>query len=294
MRKASFKKKFFDSLISVKTIIIFALFLMPIYLIFIYSFTSVEELYWYFSRLAGEADIPYISLKLVPDRLSISQYVEILIENQQYLKYFINTCIYSIAIVLGQVIIAPIAAYCFAMFNFRFKNHLFFLYILVMLMPFQAVMIPNFIAIKNMGLYDSAWSMIVPNIFSPFAVFLMRQFFLTVQKESIEAAKIDGASDLRIYLQIALPSVKPGLIVMVILGLAEAWNLVEQPLLFLVDETKYPLSVVLRNQEIIPFRILFAGSVMFIMPIILLFMFFQEDILAGIAKINLGNNGGAE
>jgi multiple sugar transport system permease protein len=158
-----------------------------------------------------------------------------------------------------------------------------------MMMPFQVVMIPDYIAIRNLGLYNTGWSLIIPGIFNPFAVFLMRQYMLSVPDEKLEAAKVDGANNWWIYWRIMLPMVAPGVCAMVVLCFAEVWNMIEQPLLFLSDTTKYPLSLVLRNIDIIPIRLIFSGAVLFTAPVVILFLIFQDNIVSGIKHIKLNN-----
>ncbi|MGI6705000.1 MAG: carbohydrate ABC transporter permease [Clostridia bacterium] len=183
---------------------------------------------------------------------------------------------------IGQLLLAPLAAFAFSKFTFRFKNVLFFIYVVVMMLPFQGVMIPNYIALGNMGLLNTAWSLILPGIFSPFAVFLLRQYMMNVPDEILEAARIDGASNLQIFFHIMLPQVTPGLAAMVVLSFAEIWNMVEQPLLLVRDKKLYPLSLVLCDLEKVSMTEVFAGAVLFMAPVIILYFIFHDDIISGI------------
>lgn len=206
-----------------------------------------------------------------------------------YLRYFSNSIKYSFLVIIGQLLIAPTAAYAFSCFKFKFRDGLFFIYIIIMMLPFQAYMISNYMALNSIGLIDTYWSLVLPGIFSPFAVFLLRQYMINIPKDVMEASQIDGASNFRQLTDIVLPIVVPGIAAMIVLSFAESWNLIEQPLLFIKDEIKYPLSLALQSMSEQALRDVFAGSVLYVAPVVLLFLIFQKDVIKGIENIKFNN-----
>lgn len=261
--------------------------LFPLVLAAVYSITSGTEMTRYFSMLADSARQDFLPLKIVPDMLSLRQYYDVLIDKLQYLRYFYNSAKYSVGIVLGQLFVAPLAAYAFSRFKFRFREPLFFTYIVIMMLPFQAYMLANYFALDAIGLIDSGWSLVLPGIFSPFSVFLLRQYMVNVPEEVMEAAAIDGAGGLGQLIRIMLPMVSPGLAAMVVLSFAEGWNMVEQPLLFINDRYKYPLSLMLQEISPVSMPDVFAAIALFVALPVLLFLIFREDVVQGIENIRL-------
>jgi len=256
--------------------------LLPILLTISYSFEGPLEIIRYFDQFQHAQPQEHIRTKWLPIAFNLNQYYNVLIKEQGYLKYLFNSIRYTVIILIGQLLLAPLAAFAFFKFTFRFKNVLFFIYVVVMMLPFQVVMIPNYIALGNMGLLNTAWSLILPGIFSPFAVFLLRQYMMNVPDELLEAARIDGAGNLQIFFHIMLPQVTPGLAAMVVLSFVEIWNMVEQPLLLVRDKKLYPLSLVLCDLEKVSMTEVFAGVVLFMAPVIILYFIFHDDIISGI------------
>ena len=281
------KRRVYQILVKIAIYTASAAALLPLVLAMIYSVTSPSEITQYFSWLGDSARPEFLPVKVVPDTLSLRQYYDVLIEKLYYLRYLFNSAKYSTGIVLGQLVVAPLAAYAFSRFRFKFRDGLFFIYIVIMMLPFQAYMLANYFALDSIGLIDSGWSLIVPGIFSPFSVFLLRQYMVNVPDEIMEAASIDGAGPLMKLTRIMLPMVSPGLAAMVVLAFAESWNMVEQPLLFINDKYKYPLSLIL--QEITPVSMpdVFAAIALFVAFPVLLFLIFNEDVVRGIENIKL-------
>lgn len=256
--------------------------LLPILLTIFYSFEDPMEIAHYFKQFQETFPQQMIRTKILPVAANLNQYYNVLIKEQGYLKYLFNSVTYTFAILAGQLAVAPLAAFAFSKFTFRFRNTLFFIYVVIMMLPFQVVMIPNYIALSSMGLLDTGWSLILPGIFSPFAIFLMRQYMMSVPDEILEVAKTDGANNFQIFSHIMLPMVKPGLVAMIVLSFAEIWNMVEQPLLFIRNSKLYPLSLVLFDLDKVSTTEVFAGSVLFMAPVIILFFIFHDDIITGI------------
>ena len=156
-----------------------------------------------------------------------------------------------------------------------------------MMMPIQVIIVSNYIILDKFNLIGSYASIILPGIFSTFGVFLMTQVFSAIPSDIIEAAKVDGASHLRILFNIVVPCSKSGILSLVILNFIDSWNMVEQPLVFLKDSYKFPLSVFLSRINESDFGVGFDCSVLANLPAFFLFLFLSENLIQGIEYSNL-------
>ena len=155
--------------------------------------------------------------------------------------------------------------------------------VMLMLLPFQVTMVPNVLTLRFMGLMNTVWAIILPMLFAPFYIFLIRQFMITLPDELLEASSIDGAGPFRSFLWIVLPVCRPVLGAAAALSFAESWNLVEQPITYLTAATALePLSTQFNQLTRKVSGYEFAGAALYILPALLIYLFFQEDILAGI------------
>jgi len=177
--------------------------------------------------------------------------------------------------------------YNFMVFKFKFKKSLFFLYIIIMMMPFQVTMLSNYLILKQLKLLDTLASLIFPGIFSTFPVFIMFNFFRGIPPAVIEAARIDGARERDIFLKIGIPLGKNGIIASLVLEFLEYWNLIEQPMTFLNDKTKWPLSLFLPAIRGENAGFAFAVSVITLIPAALVFFSGHEYLEQGIASLGV-------
>ena len=259
-----------------------AAFVSPVVLTLFDSFMTVSEVSkFYFS---GNNE----QIRLIPEPLSIEQYYILLIEKSDYLALFWNSVKYSTVITFLHLLIALPTAFVFAKIRFKGRDLLFFVILVVMMMPFQVTLLPNFILAKMFGILYTDSAIILPGIFAPFGIFLMRQFIKTIPNESIEAVLLESGSVFDVMRISVIPGSKAGITAVVIMTFAETWNMVEQPLVLLNDQLKYPLSVVLNSLYGSSPDIAFAGSVIYIAPVILLYFFFKESIYDGIKNIRYG------
>lgn len=277
-------------IISFLMMLISLLFLSPIIITFANSFMREGEIFYNYSALlseqltgdTGSSLYDFINIKLIPDMVVIRQYYNIFLDKVDYLFYFWNSVKIVIPIIAGQVLISAAAAYAFAKLEFKFKEQLFFIYIITMMMPYQVTLVPNYIIIDQIGLVGTVYSIILPGIFTPFGVFLLRQFISFIPEEYIEAALVDGASRLKIFKDIVLPIIKPGIISLIILTFIDNWNMVEQPLIFLRELNQYPLSVILKDVIKDELGIAFAASTLYMAPALLLFLYGEDYLIEGI------------
>lgn len=264
------------------------LILLPVVMTALYSFFSPTEIQNFMNTRGNFDAAQWMEIKLSPNMFSLSQYYKILIEDVSILRYFVNSAMYAGAILLGQALLIPAMAYALSRFRFVGRDVLFFVIIMLMLLPFQVTMVPNVITLRRLGLLDTIWAIILPMTVAPFYIFLLRQYMVGLPGEMIEAAQIDGAGPFRCFIHVVLPVCQPILGAAVALSFADCWNLVEQPLTYLTERTDlYPLSVVFNQLTQKSTGVEFAGAALYILPALLVYMYFQSDILEGVQLTEL-------
>ena len=262
--------------------------LLPVFLTALYSFFSPEEIKAFMETRGNYDASAWMEIKLAPRVFSLSQYYNILIEDVSVLRLLCNSAMYTVAILLGQALVIPAMAYALSRFKFRGRDAIFFIVIMLMLLPFQVTMVPNVLTLRAMGLLNTAWAVILPTCFAPFYIFLVRQFMVGLPREILEAAEADGAGTFRCFIHVALPVCRPILGAAVALSFADCWNLVEQPLTYLAGQTQLmPLSVMFNQLTENPSGVEFAGAALYILPALLIYLYFQKDILSGIQLTEL-------
>ena len=289
LRSRSQKKYLGRGALTVLAAVFAITFLLPTVLTITNSFISQTELAAnygpVFDSLKGGGNT-YISdqvtLKFIPDMVSFSQYETVLFKSPEYLLKFWNSVILVVPIVFGQVAVAALAAYSFMRYRGRAREILFFVYIILMLMPYQVMLVPNYLIADWTGLLDTRWSIILPGIFAPFSVFLLTKFMRRIPASLIEAAKLDGASEWRIFTRICLPQCRGALCSIAILVFIDYWNMVEQPIILLSDPEKQPLSVYLSTINAGEVGIAFAVAVIYMIPSLLIFLRGEEYLVEGI------------
>ena len=262
--------------------------LLPIVITALYSFFSPDEIKAFMDTRNSYDAAQFMEIKLSPNMFSLSQYYKILIEDMTILRYFVNSAMYTGAILLGQALFIPAMAYAFSRFRFPGRDALFFVIIMLMLLPFQVTMVPNVITLRAMGLLDTVWSVILPMTVAPFYIFLLRQYMVGLPGDMIEAAQIDGAGTLRCFVHVVMPVCQPILGAAIALSFADCWNLVEQPLTYLTTHTElYPLSVAFNQLTQKSTGVEFAGAALYTLPALFIYLFFQNDILEGVQLTEL-------
>ena len=274
------KSKCIDIIVYAVLILFGAAALFPV--IFIAASSLMDESEVIRSYVSGEMDF-----HIIPHSFSVKGYLEVFLYTPAYLMKFWKSMLLSTVILAGQLVISCLGGYGFAKFNFKGKNVIFFFVIILMMMPLQVTLVPNYIVFERLGLIGSYASVILPGIFSTFGVFLLTQFFSSIPNSIIEAAKLDGASQIQILCRIIVPYAKSGVASLCILNFIDTWNMVEQPLIFLKDSTKYPLSVFLANVSRENLSISFACGILAILPVFLLFLYLKDSLISGIENTNL-------
>lgn len=257
--------------------------LIPLVVTFLYSFFSPAEIKAFMgTRGSFDAD-KWMEVRLSPRVFSLSQYYEILIRDNSILKMFVNSAMYTVGILLGQAVVVPAMAYALSRFNFKGRDVIFFGIIMLMLLPFQVTMVPNVLTLKRLGLLNTVWAVIMPMWFSPFYIFLIRQFMVGLPNELLEAGEMDGCGTIRCYLHIVMPVCSPIIGAAIALSFADCWNLVEQPMTYLSQRTDLqPLSVMFNQLVQNSTGLEFAGATIYILPALFVYLFFLKDILTGV------------
>jgi multiple sugar transport system permease protein len=263
------------------------LFLIPTVLTFTNSLMSQTEINSHYGMVFSDSSggRSYISrvvnLKFIPDGVSFSQYATVLLKSPDYLFKFWNSVILVVPIVLFQIVIACLAAYGFSRYTGKIRSVIYFLYVILMLMPYQVTLVPNYLISDWLDILGSRWAIWLPGIFAPFSVFILTKFMRRIPASFIEAAKLDGASDWVIFTQICLPMCRSCIYSAAILVFIDYWNMVEQPLI-LLEPDLHPLSIFLSRINSSEVGLAFAVATIYLVPTLLMFLNGEEYLVEGI------------
>lgn len=202
----------------------------------------------------------------------------------------LNSLFVAGTITVGQVLTSATAGYAFAKIDFRGRDKVFLGYLATMMVPFQVVMIPQFILFRKLGLTNTHWALILPGMFTVFGVFMLRQFFQGIPDEMIEAARLDGCSEFGILMRIVLPLSKAALSSLAIFTFRWQWNDYLAPLIYLNDKPKFTLTIALaqfKMENITLYTLIMAGSVITLIPVVVLFIFTQKYLIQGITMTGM-------
>ncbi len=281
---------FKTSLVTIAAIVFAFIFLLPTILTITNSFMSAAEINSNYGSVFATSEkggklfiAKTVTLKFIPDMVTFAQYYTVLFKSPEYLFKFWNSVIYVVPIVVLQLGVATLASYGFARYSGRLKNAIFFAYIIVMLMPYQVTLVPNFMVAKSLGIYGTKWAIWLPGIFSPFAVYLLTKFMRRIPTEVMEAASIDGADEWYIFSRVCMPLCKGGIASIAILVFFDYWNMVEQPLILLPDSDMHPLSVFLSKINAGEISLAFAVAVIYLVPPLLIFLYGEDYLVEGIS-----------
>ena len=197
-----------------------------------------------------------------------------------------NTAFITVISTVCQLIVASLAAYAFAKVNFKGKGVVFTMFLATMMMPTEVTIVPRFMVFKTVGLYNNLWAVILPHFFNATSIFMLRQFYMGLPDDLMEAAKIDGAGHVRIFSQIMMPLTKSALISLAMLSFISCWNEYMTPLIFLVKTNLYTISQVIRwymLDDLQRYDLNMAAATSAIIPVVILFIFCQKYFVEGIA-----------
>lgn len=199
-----------------------------------------------------------------------------------------NSALISLGVLVGQLLVATPAAWALAQFRFRGRKALFFAYVLLMMLPFQAVLLPTYLALEALGANNTLWAIILPGAFSALPVFIMRQSFASIPQSLLEAARLDGACETSVFLRFGLPLGAPGIFSSLVLEFFEYWNAVEQPLAYLGNQALWPLGMLSPAVTAESASIMLAAAALSAIPGLLVFLWGKDYLEAGIGSTTRG------
>ena len=241
------------------------------------------------SSLKTSVDVFSIPMRWIPETFHWENYA-VIWERVPLLTYFKNTAIVAIVVTFMQILTSSFAAYAFAKMRFKGRDLLFMCYIGTIAVPWQVYMVPQFIMMRSMGLYDTIWALVVLQSFSAFGVFLMRQFYLGIPNELSEAARIDGLNEYGIWGRIVLPLSKPAIATLAIFTFVNTWNDYMGPMTYLITDTNKTIQVGLRRfiqSYSAEYQNIMAASLCSLIPVSVVFLCLQRYFIEGIATTGL-------
>ncbi|PLR90017.1 carbohydrate ABC transporter permease [Bacillus sp. T33-2] len=254
------------------------------------SFLMVLPFIWMLSAsLKAESEIFGFPIKWIPETFQWSNYMDVWTRVPFHI-YYLNTLKIAVVTTALVIINSSLAGYAFAKIKFPESNRLFFIYVATMMIPYQVMMIPQFMLMKELGLVNSHWSLILLGAFNPFGVFLFRQFFLSIPDELLEAARIDGLSEFGIYWKIILPLSKPAIATLVIFSFMHSWNDFLGPLIYLTSDHLYTLQLGIQHfitQYNTEYSLLMAAAVSAVIPTIIVYFLAQDHFIKGVANTGI-------
>lgn len=254
----------------------------PVWMVLTGAFSSQWELEEKLSPVFANTD-GMAAWSILPEAPTLRSVVEVLLDSPGFFTMFWNSAVITLGILAGQLLTAVPAAWALARLPVRGKKKLVTLYIVLMLMPFQVLMFPQYLVLRRLKLLDTLGAVILPAVFSTFPVFILRRCFLAIPQEILEAARLDGAGEMQIFCRIAVPLSIPGILSVGILTFLDSWNMIEQPMTYLKTKSLWPLSLFLPDAELADMGVGFAAALLMLIPALLLFLCCQDDLEQGIA-----------
>ena len=241
------------------------------------------------SSLKTSIDVFSIPMRWIPQEFHFENYLQIW-ERVPLATYFKNTAVLAVIVTFMQILTSSFAAYAFAKMNFKGRDLLFMCYIGTIAVPWQVYMVPQFIMMRSIGLYDTIWALVALQSFSAFGVFLMRQFYLGIPNDLSEAARIDGLSEYGIWARIILPLAKPAIATLCIFTFVNTWNDYMGPMIYLTTDIKKTIQVGLRRfiqAYSADYNLIMAASLCSLLPVTIVFLFLQRYFIEGIATTGM-------
>ena len=257
-------------------------FCTPVLFLLTGSVTSRYELGQYLAPLSDAAK-GFVYWKWMPDYPAFSHYENVLLFTPQFYVVFWNSVKITAFILAGQLLVAVPAAWAFAIYPFPRRRLLFTVYLALMLMPFQVTMLSSYLVLNGLHLMNTHGAVILPAVFSAFPVFLIYRSFCGIPKELLEAARVDGAGEWQIFWRMGIPLASGGILSSAVLGFLECWNMIEQPLAFLKDQSLWPLSLYLPEISLDQAGYAFVASVITLIPALFVFLLGRDYLERGIA-----------
>lgn len=240
------------------------------------------------SSLKMNKDVFALEFQWIPDEPKWNNYVKVLTSRGiPMLTMFKNSLYLAVMNMIGEILLCSMAAYAFAIIPFKGKNAVFLMLLAAMMVPGQATMIPKFMLFNWMGLYNNHWALILPSWLGISTIFMLRQFYMKVPKDLVEAARMDGASHFKIWMKVMLPLTKSAMTSVAILGFIGTWNDFMGPLIYLVDKDLFTVSLGINlyaTDGSDTVNLIMAASTLSIIPIVIFFTAAQKQFIEGITS----------
>jgi multiple sugar transport system permease protein len=236
-----------------------------------------------------EADIVKFPPSLLPDRVTLQHYLEVW-DRIPFARLYVNTIVFAGGVTLISLLLDSMAAYALARLQFRGRNLVFVAILVMLMLPFQVTLIPLYDLLVSLGWTNTMQGLIVPRATNAFGIFFLRQFLLSLPRDLEEAARIDGASELRIYRRVIMPLAAPALLTLGLFHFMYNWNDLLWPLIINQDQARQTLPAGLAlfmGQHVVEFGILMAASVLALIPVVLFFLVIQRRFVEGIATTGI-------
>jgi multiple sugar transport system permease protein len=255
--------------------------------IILVSLAMVLPFVWMISAsLKAETEIFGFPIKWIPETFRWENYKNVWTTVPFHL-YYLNTLKIAVITTILVIINSSLAGYAFAKIKFPESNKIFFIYVATMMIPYQVMMIPQFMLMNELGLVNSHWSLIILGTVNPFGVFLFRQFFLSIPDELLEAARIDGLNEFGIYWRIIMPLSKPAIATLIIFSFMHSWNDFLGPLIYLTSDNLYTLQLGIQHfitEYNTEYSLLMAAAVSAVIPTIIVYFLAQDHFIKGVAS----------
>lgn len=237
------------------------------------------------TSLKGQSEAIRVPPVIFPEVFRFENYAKVF-EKIPFARMYLNTIINALVVVVMQLLLCSMAAYAFGRIKFPGRNVIFGILLAVLMVPSSFFILPQYLIIQKMGLLNTIPALFIPNLFSAFGTFLLRQFFMALPDEIEDAARLDGCNHFMIYSRIMLPLIRSGLVALGILTLRFAWNDLMWPLIVNTSTEKMTLSAGLsfmQGQYATDYPTMMAGAVMAVLPLLILFAIFQKQFIEGVA-----------
>ena len=226
-------------------------------------------------------------ISLVPKNITLNNWREVFLRDPGYLIKFWKSIIWIGMGTIGQVLVSIFGGIAFAKYEFPGKREIYFVLLVLMMMPVQVTLVPNYFIFNEMNLLGTWWALVLPIVFLPFGTVFLAQVIRKIPDEILEAARLDGAGTLKLCFNIVVPFTKSGIASLAVLTYIDSWNMVEQPMVFLNNPSQYPLSVFLASISIEKFGTAFVCGILALLPVTLLYLYFKDELQDGLTFLGV-------
>jgi multiple sugar transport system permease protein len=273
MKNLSNRKTIPGNIMSIILLLIGLFSMMPFVFMLSTSFKPLSQVFEY-------------PVHLIPRIFTFDNYIQVFSSDYMFVRWYTNTIIMEIVMIVFKIVITGITAYAFARLKFRWRDKIFLILLASMMVPGEVTLLPRYIVYKFLGITDTMWAMILPYTFEVFLVFLVRQFFMTIPFELTESAIIDGCNHLQVFYRIIAPLAKPAIVTMLLFTFVWSWNDFTTPFIFITDPKHQMLTVGIQYfqiNEVADYAMQMAGASLILIPVIIIFLFAQKSFIEGIA-----------